>query len=140
MMGYLNNMKTKGFSNLKDAVLQYKKLIGSRSLLILTSDFLFPVEEIKEALYILGEHEIKLIQVLDPIEKDLKFNGDFNLKDSETGDKLRTFISPSLRSKYQQLLDDHSAKIKHECDLMGIDFYQITTDTPIFDAFYKILE
>ena len=140
MVSHVNNLKTKGFSKLRDAIFHYRKLIGSRSLLILTSDFLFPIEEIKEALRMLGEHEIKVVQVLDPVEKELGFSGDFNLKDSETGSKLRTFISQRLKTKYQKLLDDHSAKIEQECIALGINFYQITTDTPIFDAFYRILE
>ncbi|MFH1642223.1 MAG: DUF58 domain-containing protein [Nanoarchaeota archaeon] len=140
MIDYLNNFKTKGYSKLRESILQYKELIGTRSLLVLTSDFLFPIEEVKESLRLLGDHEIKIIQVLDPVEKDLKFSGDFNLKDSETGTKLRTFISQKSRSHYQKLLDDHSAQIERECTALGFEFHQITTDTPIFDSFYRILE
>ena len=80
MIDYLNNLKTKGSSKLLDAVIHYKKLIGSKSLLVLTSDFMFDVDEIKESLIRLGKHRIKVIQVLDPIEKDLNINGDFNFK------------------------------------------------------------
>lgn len=140
MISHLNSLKTKGYSHLKEAIYQYRKHIGSRSLLILTSDFLFPIEEIKEALRLLGNHEIKVIQVLDPAEKELRFKGDFDLKDSETGSKLRTFISQKSRIRYQRMLDEHSAKIHEECNALGLGFYEVTTDTPIFDAFYKILE
>jgi len=140
MIDYLNNLKTKGSSKLLDAVIHYKKLIGSKSLLVLTSDFMFDVDEIKESLIRLGKHRIKVIQVLDPIEKDLNINGDFNFKDSETNDLLRTFVGQNLRSKYQNLLNDHSAKIQETCDTLGVDFFQVTTDVPVFVSFYKILE
>src|SRR3989344_2775361 len=110
MISYLNNMKTKGFSKLQDALLQYKRLIGSRSMLIITSDFLYPMDEIKAAFECLGNHEIKIIQVLDSVEKDLNLSGDFNLKDSESGDKMRTYISNKLRMDYQKLLEDHTAR------------------------------
>ncbi|MBW2980855.1 DUF58 domain-containing protein [Candidatus Woesearchaeota archaeon] len=140
MIHHLNNLKTRGISKIKDAILQYRKLIGSRSLIILISDFLIDMQEIKEALYAFGNHEVKVIQVLDPIEKELKFEGDFKLKDSETHLKMKTFISPRLRTKYTGLLEEHTAKIGAECGALGVGFYQFTTDTSIFDAFYKMLE
>ena len=140
MVHHLNSLKTKGISKLGDAISQYKNLIGSRSLVILISDFLIDTPEIKDALYTIGNHEMKVVQVLDPVEKELKFEGDFNLKDSETHQKMKTFISPRLRTKYEGLLEEHSAKIGNECDALGVSFYQFTTDKPVFDAFYQMLE
>ena len=46
MVFHLNNTKTQGYSKLLDAMMQYKKVVGSRSLLVLISDFLIDVEEI----------------------------------------------------------------------------------------------
>ena len=140
MVQHLNSLKTKGFSKLKDAMAQYRKIIGSRSMIVLISDFLINIDEIREALYMLGDHEIKVIQVLDKTETELKLEGDFKLKDSETGDKMRTYISPRLRAKYQQMLEDHSAKIEEACTKLGMSFHLITTDMPVFDAFYEILK
>jgi uncharacterized protein (DUF58 family) len=140
MIHHLNSIKTGGISKVRDAVKHYRKLIGSRSLIILISDFLIDFAEIKDALSTLGKHEIKVVQVLDPVEKELKFEGDFRLKDSETNEKMKTYLSPRLSLKCRDLLDQHTASIGKECDALGIDFYQFTTDTPIFDAFYKMLE
>ena len=121
-------------------MVQYKKLVGSKSLLVLVSDFLMNLNEVIEALYLLGDHEVKIIQVLDPIEKNLAMQGDFKLIDSESKSMLRTYISPRLRVKYQQMLDDHCAKIEEICNRLGFHYFLITTDTPIFDAFYQVLE
>jgi len=140
MVFHLNSAKTQGHSKLLDAMIQYKKVIGSRSMLVLISDFLMDIKEITEALYNLGDHEIKIIQVLDPIEKNLKYSGDFKLIDSESKKIVRTYISPRLRVEYQQMLDNHSAKIEEICNKLGYHFHQITSDTPIFDAFYGVLE
>lgn len=140
MVFHLNNTKTKGYSKLLEAMIQYKKVVGSRSLLVLVSDFLIDLNEVTEALYTLGDHEIKIVQVLDPIEKDLKYQGDFKLIDSETQSKLRTYVSPRLRVEYQQMLDEHSAKIEEVCNKLGYHFHQLTTNTPVFDAFYRVIE
>lgn len=140
MVHHLNQLKNEGNSFLKESIRQYKKLVGSRALLVLISDFLIDIEEIREAFYLLGDHEIKIIQVLDRVEKDLRMEGDFKLTDSETKEKFRTYISPRMRSYYQSMLDNHSAKIEELCNKLGMKFCQMTTDTPIFDAFYKVLE
>jgi len=140
MVFHLNNTKTHGLSKILNAMVQYKKIVGSRSLLVLISDFLVDIDEVTESLYNLGDHEIKVVQVLDPVEKDLKYSGDFKLIDSETNSVLRTYISPRLRVEYQQMLDNHSAKIEETCNKLGIHFFQLTTDTPVFDAFYRVLE
>src|SRR3989338_7883911 len=111
-----------------------------RTLLVLISDFLVDISEVIEEQYNLGEHEIKVIQVLDPIERDLKYSGDFKLIDSESKSMLRTYISPRLRVEYQQMLDNHVAKMEDTCNNLGYHFHQITTNTPIFDAFYRVLK
>ncbi|MCH8003934.1 MAG: DUF58 domain-containing protein [Nanoarchaeota archaeon] len=140
MVFHLNNTKTQGYSKLLNSMAQYKKIVGSRSMLVLVSDFLMDINEVVEALYTLGDHEIKIIQVLDPIEKDLKYSGDFKLIDSESKSMLRTYVSPRLRVQYQQMLDNHAARIEETCNKLGYHFHQITSDTPVFDAFYRVLE
>ena len=140
MVQHLNSIKPKGFSKLLDTVRQYKKVIGSKSMLVFASDFLVNINEIREAFYLLGDHEIKIIQVLDRVEKELKMEGDMKLIDSETKGMLRTFISPRLRMQYQQQLDEHYAKIEEICNKLNISYHLAVTDTPIFDTFYKILE
>jgi len=140
MVQHLNSVKTNGHSQIQESIRQYKKLVGSRALLVLISDFLIDIKEIREAMYLLGDHEIKVVQVLDKVEKDLKLQGDYKLEDSETKERVRTYISPRLRTVYQKMLDEHSAKVQETCNRLGINFFQITTNTPIFDAFYRILE
>ncbi len=140
MVEHMNSIKMKGKSNVKDAMKKYKKMIGSRAMIIIMSDFLINIEEIKAALHLLGNHEIKVIQVLDPVEKGLKLQGDYRLKDSETGQKVRASISPRLRSAYQKQLDEHCDSIADACIAQKIDYHLITTDVPIFDAFYEILK
>ena len=137
---FSNSIKPKGYSKLLDTIRQYKKVIGSKSMLVIVSDFLVNIEELREAFYLLGDHEIKIIQVLDRVEKELKMEGDMKLIDSETKGLLRTFISPRLRMDYQQQLDAHCAKIEEVCNKLGIDYNLAITDVPIFDTFYKILE
>lgn len=140
MVDHLNSIKTTGFSKLAQAIHRYRRFVGSRSLIVLISDFLVDIEEIKEALSLMGDNEVKVVQVLDKVEKDLKMEGDFKLIDSESRSWLRTFISPRMRTKYQDQLSSHCAQIEDTCNGLGLHYYLVTNNTPIFDSFYKILE
>jgi uncharacterized protein (DUF58 family) len=139
MIDYLNKKKREGKTNISSVAEKYRKSIGSKALVILISDFLVPVEELKKALFYLGGNELNLIQVLDAKEKNLRYEGDFKLKDSETNDLMRTYISPKLREDYLERLENHSAKIEEECNNLGVEFSQVDTSMSIFDAFYRVL-
>ncbi|MBD3164362.1 DUF58 domain-containing protein [Candidatus Woesearchaeota archaeon] len=139
MVDYLNNMKLKGKTDILSMAQKYRKIIGSRSLIVLISDFLLPVEKIKQALYYFQENEVDVIRVLDKRETNLDMEGDFKLKDSESNDKMRAYISPMMREKYIERLKKHTQDVEHECMTRGMKFSQISTDMPIFDAFYNIL-
>jgi len=140
MVQYLNELKLRGESKFLDSMKQYKKLIGSKAMLILLSDFLFDLDQIKEALYLFSKHDLKLVHVLDPLEKNLNIEGDLKLKDLETKDEMQTFLSPNLKETYRGKLEAHSAEIEKICSRLKADYNMITTDTPIFDAFYELLK
>lgn len=143
MVNYLDTVKVKGNTKFSDMMAQYKKLIKTRSIIVVISDFLFDLEEIKQGLISLGrlgKHEIKVIQVLDPVETELNIEGDVQLKDSESGEVLKTHISPRLRQHYKVQLNEHSQKIHEICSTLGMGFYYVNSDIPIFDAFYEILK
>ncbi|MBW2978897.1 DUF58 domain-containing protein, partial [Candidatus Woesearchaeota archaeon] len=90
ILDYLNKKNPKGKSNFELALAEYKKLVKSRSLIVIISDFLYDPEQVRHGLLRFKGHDIILIQVLDVIEKDLKdVEGDFKLVDSESKGILR---------------------------------------------------
>jgi len=139
ILDYLNNRKPKGTSNFSLSLGKYKQLINTRSMIVIVSDFLYDIEQIKSVLYRYKQHDIILVQVLDKIETDLDLDGDFKLVDSETKDHMRTFITPHSRQKYLEQLKQHKAEIKNACDEVGAKFFSFSTNYPIFDAFYEML-
>ncbi len=139
MVDYLNRLKPNGKTDILSMAQRYRKMIGSRSLIVLISDFMLPVDDLRQMTGYLGNNQLHLIQVLDPIERHLEVEGDFKLQDSETQTLMRTYLSAQSREQYIKRLEQHTAAIEHECDILGNSFTQTTTDTPIFDSFYKIL-
>jgi uncharacterized protein (DUF58 family) len=139
MVEFLNAKKPKGLSKLEQSLSSYKKLLNSRSYVVIVSDFLYPIDDIKKTLYLFKNHKIVLIQVLDKIEKNLDLEGDFKLKDLETNEVLRTFINPFARKQYSGMLEDHIGKIKQACVEAGAQFYSSNTGQSVFDVFFDVL-
>lgn len=135
----LSGLELSGKTSIGEAVIKYSREIKSRSLVILISDFMQEPEAIETALHRLSDHDLIVIQVLDPTEKVLPLKGNSKLVDLETGEDIRTYISDNFKERYTKKLDDHSARIKKTCMKVGAEFYIFTTDTPVFSAFYHTI-
>lgn len=139
IMEIIANLKGKGQSRFKQAMDAYKREIHSRSLIVLISDFLYDLEEVRDILYRYRKSEVYVVQVLDPAERNLELEGDVLLEDSETDEKMRTFISRRMKSTYQDRINTHIFRLKDLCEETDAAFVSVTTDTPIFETFYHTL-
>jgi len=136
----LNNQKLGGTTNLDIVGERYGNIIKSRSLCIVISDFLEKPEEIRKGLFRLAKRSKNLlvIQVMDPVEKKLEWQGDIKLHDLETNEIKKMFFTPSMRKDYAVKFIAHLEKVRNACDSVGADFFTTTTDDPVFDIFFKI--
>ena len=66
--------------------------------------------------------------------------GDVILEDAETQAKMRTFVSMRMKNTYQQRLEEHIAKLKELCERHSASFISVSTNTPIFEAFYHMFK
>ncbi len=139
ILAYLNKRKPGGTTDIEQALSSYKKFINTKSLVIIVSDFLYDPASLKAILSKLRKNKVKLIQVLDPLEKNLKLEGDYTLMDLESQQNMRTFIDPYLRKTYLQKMQQHQEEILKVCAETGSDFYPVVTDQSIFTTFSKIL-
>ncbi len=136
---YLNKVKCKGVINFEEEIKKYKKIIKSKSLVVLISDFLFPLDQIKNSLYLFKNHELKVIQILDKAETNFVVYGSVELEDSETGKKMETYITEAKRQQYRERLYKHILDVEQETLSAGGKFFLFSTEQPLFDAFYKIV-
>ncbi len=139
ILEFARRHKVKGQSNFKGAMDGYTDSIRGRSLIVLISDFLYDLEEVRDVLHRYRKSEVFVIQVLDPVERELALTGDVVLEDSETSQKMRTFVSRRLKSVYQDKLTEHIYKLKDLCEENDAAFVSVTSDTPIFETFYHVL-
>lgn len=139
MVEFLNTKRPKGLSKLEQSIGSYKKMVNSKAYVVLISDFLYPIEDIRRALYYFRNHKLILIQVLDKIERNLDLEGDYKLKDLETNEIMRTYINPFGRKQYAAQLDDHIEKIKRAAMEVNAQFYSANTGQNVFDVFYDLI-
>lgn len=140
LMESLNENKVVNSSKFEQSMMMYKKLLNTKGFVVVISDFLYDTEEVARVLKRFKKHEVRLIQVLDPVETDLELEGDYKLKDLETNEEMRTYVNSLLRKKYLESMKEHQAKISKSCDEIGAKFFTFSTAEPIFDCFYKILQ
>jgi len=141
MIDLINSLKLSGETDLGVSASQYVKLMKTKAFTVIISDFLEDLNSIKEGLYRMARHssEMILVQVLDPWEIDLGWNGDIKFQDLETGEEKRTFLSPGFRKDYVAQVTEHNAKIRRIADDLGVSLTTLTTNEPIFESFIKIV-
>ncbi|WNY28210.1 hypothetical protein MmiEs2_03940 [Methanimicrococcus stummii] len=136
----LASRELEGATDLDACTYKYEKLIKSRSLVVIVSDFMEDLHHIESSVLRLSGNDLILIQVLDPFEKSLPIKGDSRFFDMETGDEMKTYLSDSFRTNYFKELDNHNAAIDRICKKTGAKFYSFTTDAPVFDSFLQIID
>jgi len=136
---HLNKIRCNGLIEFEKLMKQYKKSVTSRSLIVVISDVLFDIEQVRNSLPLFSTHEVKVIQVLDKSETNFKVYGDLILKDAETNKEIETFVSEAKRQEYRDMLYKHIMSLEDETRSMGGKFFLFSTEEPLFDAFYKII-
>ncbi len=133
----LNRMPLSGETKFDHCTQQYGKMIRSKSLVIVISDFLTDLDSIRAGLYRLAPNDLIAISVFDPAEYDLTIAGDVKLHDMETNAVRKTYISPKMKEEYRKLLDDHFGGVRETCMHIGANYFSFGTNVPIFDAFFE---
>jgi uncharacterized protein (DUF58 family) len=107
-------------------------LIRKRSLVLLISDFLAPLDDLQPRLLSLSAagHDVIVFQVLDPAELDFAFGESAMFEDLESGRTV--LVDPgAARTGYLRRLQDQNDALRRTLDQLGMAFRQVTTDQPL---------
>ena len=100
--------------------------------IVLFSDFLDPIEEVRESIETLAASGATghLIQVLDPAEETLPYEGRTEVLASEGGETWIADRAESLRDRYQARLKAHREELQTLATRLGWSFLVHHTDRP----------
>jgi hypothetical protein len=112
-----------------------------RGLVVVISDFLDEVDEVRNSLSLLRHagHEVIAFQVLDPTELTLELrSSDATIVDLETGETIRT--QPyQMQQSYQKAVEEYLTTLKQSLLNEGIDYLRLETTTPFDRALLEYL-
>ncbi len=113
----------------------------SKSTLILMGDFLSPIEEIETAFSAIAGRNAQgiIVQILDPAERDLPYNGHVVFDDHASGRHTIDNIS-SIRDAYQDNIQTHLSEVKELCESFGWSYYTHVTDQSLNTPLHNIRE
>lgn len=99
---------------------------------LVLSDFLDPIEEIRESLQRVGDQNANghLVQVLDPAEETLPYDGRVEFIASETGERITAERAGELRHSYRARLLAHRGEIETFARKLQWPFLCHHTDRP----------
>ncbi len=127
-------------TNLTTPLTQLADTIGHRSLIIIISDFLAPLEALRAPLAFLRarRHDVMLMRVLDPAEVTLDLKKPTMLRDVESNREM--YIDPvAARSKYMARFEEHANQLAEMVGLLGISLTTLQTNQPLDRALFDLL-
>lgn len=103
--------------------------MARRGLVIMMSDLLDDPDAIFRALahFRRRGHDVVLIQILDPAELDLPFDGVSDFIDMETGESLEADAA-LVRRSYREAINTAIGNFRSRCGALHVDFRIATTD------------
>jgi uncharacterized protein (DUF58 family) len=116
------------------------EMVTKRSLFLLISDMLAPLERLEKHLIGLTAcgHEVVLFQILDPAEMSFTFEQAAMFHDVESGRDL--YIDPAfIRKDYLQKLGAHNAAVQGVCQKLGVDYHCFATDRSLELALFDFV-
>ena len=110
---------------------QAARLVRRRGLVVLVSDLLLDPDTVGRALRELRAvgHDVAVLHVMDPAERDLSLSGDAVFVDPETGLEVPATIN-DVRDVYRATVEAAIAEWRGRCAAAGASYATVLTDAP----------
>ena len=128
----LDELRCSGGTNWQNALEYIQSHLKKRSLLVVISDFYTEPAQLAPVLrgLVAIGHDLLLVHVLAPEERQVKLNSPVTLRDAETGDVME--VAPGeLASAYPARLEHHLRTLERLVLGMGGHYLQVDTDQPL---------
>ncbi|MFB6080090.1 MAG: DUF58 domain-containing protein, partial [Haloferacaceae archaeon] len=134
----LNDADPAGEASFEGALGDYAGTIGSRSLVVVVSDFLSDPDDVVEGLTALGENDLVCPHVIAPTERDPAAEGDTIFVEPEAGTERRTYFAGRRASQYRDRLERHVAEIDDRCRDLRATHPVVDTGSDFFESFLSV--
>lgn len=138
---FLLQLQPKGRSSFMETSRQFLARYTGAGLLIVISDF-FDDEDVLRPLQYLSDfgHELMLIQLWSPSERDPAAAGDVHLEDAESGAPLELSLDKDARRAYTEAFDRYAGALENLALRTGGRYSGFSTGLTLDDAMLRALE
>lgn len=140
ILSLLSNLKPDGTTDITDSLLQTAGILKRASLVMIFSDLLGDQSEILKILARLRHagHDIILFHILDEAEVKFPFQGQVELLDPETSQKI-SGNADAFQKDYLDQLEKFRARFREESSRMKMDYVELDTGIPFDKALLEYL-
>lgn len=134
---FLNGLQVSGPSNFMQVARQFSSDYPQRGLVVVVSDFLDANDPEKPLQYIadLG-HELLLVHVYAPEDREPPWLGELDLVDAETGEHLEIDASEDTRVAYTQAFDEYAHRLQSLALRTGGRYVSLRSDSNVEEAIF----
>ncbi|HYP05384.1 MAG TPA: DUF58 domain-containing protein [Bryobacteraceae bacterium] len=134
---FLNGLDVRGSSNFLQVARQFSSAYQQRGLVVVISDFLDEQDPERPLQYIadLG-HELMLIHIWAPEDREPPWSGELELIDAESGAHLEMEANEETRVAYTRAFDDYARRLQTLALRTGGRYVGLPVNTSVEDAIF----
>lgn len=134
---YLRSLKASGRTNFLDISKAFISKYPQRGLVIVVSDFLDDADCEKPLQYLADfGHELILVQVYAGEDREPPWDGELEIEDAETGQRLELAFDADSRARYTAEFDDYSDHLRRVALRNQGRYLSVSTSVPIEQAIF----
>lgn len=138
---FLSGLEARGRSDFFEIARQFIGKYQKPGLLIFISDFLADGDVFRPLQYLADfGHELLLLQLWTPFDRDPGAEGDLALSDAETGAELELSFDAGARARYVEAFDRHAEAIESLAMRNNGRYAGLSTAMALEDAVFQILD
>jgi uncharacterized protein (DUF58 family) len=132
LLQMIASSRARPISDASRALHEAAELATRRGMVVIISDLFDEIPAIVKGLEHLRfkNHEVLILHVLDPWERDLPLEGNIRFRDLETEETLTT-QAEGIREQYQRAVQQWRTTLDAECRNRAVDRVEMTTDDPL---------
>lgn len=136
-MSFLQGLTALGSTKFFDVARHFLTKYPQRGLVVVISDFLDD-QDCEKPLQFLADfgHELILIQVWSPEDREPPWEGELDLEDAETGQRVNLSFDRAARQQYTASFDEYSSRLRTIALRNNGRYLGISSDLPVDEAIF----
>lgn len=139
-VSFLSQLKAGGKTDYLQVAREFASAYPQRGLVIIVSDFLDSRDAVKPLNYLADfGHELCLVQIWTPEDREPQWDGEVELTDAETGDRLELALDQEARAGYTRAFDAYAGALSALAARTGGRYVGLPTTTQLEEAIFGAL-